>query len=802
MTAPDEAEILRKALALPLKERPGFLDEVCGGDAALRERILRAIYEASNKSGAAFGAEAPTEVIPPGPGIPGEKPGDMIGRFRLLEPLGEGGMGMVWLAEERGVIRRKVALKVIKPRMDEEIIARFEAERQIMAMMEHSNIAKVFDAGATEDGRPYYAMELVRGDRITDHCKLHRVPTRERLGLFVQVCKAIQHVHERRIIHRDIKPPNILVATEEGEPTPKIIDFGIAKALTLVIGDPIHTWAGDFIGTPAYMAPEQAKKAANSDIQSDLYSLGVLLYEVLTGETPFPALQSRRLHPDQVRRILEEEEPEPPSARLTKLDPEGLAEIAKEHRCEPRKLIDRVKNKLDCIVMKCLEKDPARRYESATALAREGQRCLKEMEQEEGPAIVLEWLGRWMKRNRRKVWAGAGTVLLMVTCMGVGLARRHTGEQAKTGGQDRTTTSITDSINSKIARYDETNMLESVIAELVEAVQKDQRLMGRLAWAEWLQYEEDHREATWWEANRCATNATNLNPYNSEAWLVRGLLTMDRGDLEQATEYLNKAVELSNSVEPIPLTALASALAAKGDGTNAQRTIERASKYAKDHWDFDRIGSYYSRYVPVTNGFRAAQTNFQIAVQLATNSPLAHRHLGQKLLGQRLPGAKEELEKSRELRVTAPTLIALGQLLRLTSPNTAAALFEEAVKLDPRNYISHVGAGIVLSSMGATNAALAHFEEALILTGDILKVEPEKPLVLAYHGYCLSALSVGNAAAGSTNATSQKAEALSDLSTALKKAPHDNNVLVIVKQAYLVLGDQKRYEEVRAMLGE
>src|SRR6185436_5999178 len=301
-----------------------------------------------------------------------ERIGDKIGRYKLMEQLGEGGMGIVFVAEQKEPVRRTVALKVIKPGMDtRQVVARFEAERQALAMMNHPNIAKVLDAGATEVGRPYFVMELVRGIRITDYCDQANLSTKERLDLFIKVCQAIQHAHQKGIIHRDIKPSNILVTLHDGVPVPKVIDFGIAKATEGRLTDAtVYTQLHQFIGTPAYMSPEQAEMSGlDIDTRSDIYSLGVLLYELLTGKTPFDAKELMASGIDAMRKTIREKEPARPSTRLATLHGEELTTAAKRRSTDTSKLFHQLQGDLDWIVMKCLEKDRSRRYQTANGLA-------------------------------------------------------------------------------------------------------------------------------------------------------------------------------------------------------------------------------------------------------------------------------------------------------------------------------------------------------------------------------------------------------------------------------------------------
>ncbi|HXJ61992.1 MAG TPA: serine/threonine-protein kinase [Verrucomicrobiae bacterium] len=347
-----------------------------------------------------------------------EKPGDRIGRYRLLEEIGRGGCGVVYMAGQEEPVQRKVALKVIKLGMDtRQVVARFEAERQAVALMDHPNIAKVLDAGATDAGRPYFVMELVGGIKITDYCNQNQLTTRQRLDLFIQVCRAIQHAHQKGVIHRDIKPSNVLVATQDGEPVPKVIDFGIAKATQgKLTDDTVFTAFEQFLGTPAYMSPEQAQLGGlDVDTRSDIYSLGVLLYELLTGKTPFDAKELLAAGLDAMRRAIQEKEPPTPSTRLKQ---EGIAQqVQSSGESKIKNQKSKIANDLDCIVMKCLEKDRARRYETANGLAVDIERHLNNEPVTASPPGRLYRFQKLVRRN--KVAATATAVVALVLVLGV-----------------------------------------------------------------------------------------------------------------------------------------------------------------------------------------------------------------------------------------------------------------------------------------------------------------------------------------------------------------------------------------------
>ncbi len=345
-------------------ERQVYLRDACGEDQELLNRVEALL--AADEDPASF-LEDPAIVATFNLPAILEKPGTQIGPYQLREQIGEGGFGLVFVAEQEQPVRRKVALKIIKPGMDtREVIARFEAERQSLALMDHPNIAKVLDAGTTEQGRPYFVMELVKGVLITTFCDERKLSTRERLELFIDVCRAVQHAHQKGIIHRDIKPSNVMVTLHDDKPMVKVIDFGVSKALSVKLTEKtVYTSYGQMIGTPLYMSPEQAQfSGLDIDTRSDVYSLGVLLYELLTGTTPFDKEVLKTAGFDEFRRMIREVDPARPSTRISTLNVELLCTISGSRRIDPRKLSHSLRCELDWIVMRALEKDRNRRYES------------------------------------------------------------------------------------------------------------------------------------------------------------------------------------------------------------------------------------------------------------------------------------------------------------------------------------------------------------------------------------------------------------------------------------------------------
>jgi len=533
MTPKTEKEVFYDALEIESDEdRRAFVNDACADNEELRSAVTALLQQHEKHSP----IDSPIVSVAKKPtkkrsrwaesslAGPSYAPGSMIGPYKLMEQIGEGGFGVVFVADQREPVQRRVALKLIKPGMESrEVIARFEAERQAIAMMDHPNIARVFEAGVTDTSQPYFVMELVRGVPLNKFCDNHKLSTRDRLELFVSVCHALQHAHQKGIIHRDLKPSNVLVTLQDGKPIAKVIDFGVAKAIgQSLTGKTIYTRFASMIGTPAYMSPEQAEMSnVDIDTRSDIYSLGVLLYELLTGSTPFAGDRLESVGFDELRRIIREEEPPRPSARLSTLNADIASTISTNRQLEPSRLTSSVKGDLDWIVMKAIDKDRNRRYANAGALADDISRFLTEQPVAACPPSTWYRLSKFYKRNRVAITTACVVfgALLLGTAISVWQARVATLALSDVKKAKNEAEAARSELSEFSDRLKEANILLSTGRAHLEA--------GRLP-----------------EAYESYTRATETQPKYFHVWVERGSLHKNLGLWNEAADDYTKALNI------------------------------------------------------------------------------------------------------------------------------------------------------------------------------------------------------------------------------------------------------------------
>ncbi len=586
-------ELFHKARVLDPADRASFLDEEC--DAALDLRAEVESLLAHTDSGTSRMKLRPddsvTKAVLVDRGPVSEGPGTRIGPYKILQQIGEGGFGVVYMAEQQEPVQRRVALKIIKLGMDtKQVIARFEAERQALAMMDHPNIARVLDAGATETGRPYFVMELVKGISVTEYCDKGKLSMRQRLDLFLDVCHAVQHAHQKGVIHRDIKPSNVLVTLHDTRPVPKVIDFGIAKATSHRLTEKtLFTEFRYFIGTPEYMSPDQAEiSGLDVDTRTDIYSLGVLLYELLTGTTPFDSQTLRAGGYGEIQRIIREVEPPKPSTRLGTLEGKEGTDIALFRRAEPGSLSRLMRGDLDWVVMKALEKDRTRRYQSASELAGDIERYLENQPVIAGPPSVGYKFRKFVQRHRLGVTAVALIAVALVTGLGLATAgfvqARREAQRSQQIADFLQSLFVSTSPDQAISADAD---VERVLVTAREVFGNDHATVAATLSSRALQLQSEGdlegAEALYRESMRLWSEQFGADDIHVANTLGRlGILLVTKGDDEAAEEALRESVRIALAQPGADNLAVSETLAVLGGFLVNQSKFDEAAAFLRE----------------------------------------------------------------------------------------------------------------------------------------------------------------------------------------------------------------------------
>jgi serine/threonine-protein kinase len=693
-------------------ERAAYLERACGGDPVLRGQVEQ-LLKAHQESGPFMERPALARVATT-PEPVSEGPGTVIGPYKLLEQIGEGGFGVVFMAEQQQPLRRRVALKVIKPGMDtHQVIARFEAERQALALMDHPNIAQVLDAGSTTSGRPYFVMELVRGVPITDYCDQNNLTPHERLKLFVSVCQAVQHAHQKGIIHRDLKPSNVLVTLHDGVPVVKVIDFGIAKATGQRLTEKtLFTNFAQMIGTPLYMSPEQAEMSGlDVDTRSDIYSLGVLLYELLTGTTPLDKERLKQVSFDELRRIVREEEPPNPSARISTLG-QAATVVSAHRKTDAKRLIQLVRGDLDWIVMKALEKDRSRRYETASAFAADVQHHLRDEPVEARPPAALYRFHKFARRNKAALLVTAGA-FLAVTVLGGSIAWVMLGSAAQEAARERSVDAI--------VRQATLLMKQGKWTEAELAVQRGEGLLEREGNAEFPERFRALRK----HLDMVARVVEIRSPQGLPEATDYDLAIKDRKYGEAFRDYGIdvSALEPEEAAERLRATPIAAVLAATLDDWAV--TSRRRWGVGDSRWKRLLAVARATDPDPWRNRFRDGleRSDRKNLERLAASKEVAALPATSLyMLGRqhREEGAtKQAVAVLQDARRRYPDdfwiNLELGRSLSEMQPprwGEASRYYTAAVALRPQSAAAHNNLGIVLGKQGALDEAVAEFHQA------------------------------------------------------------------------------------------
>ena len=719
----DEERIFHLAREIPGQSaRSEYLNQVCAGDQALRERVeeLLRIHEQEQSFLKSSGGPPPTEAM----SALNITSGQQIGRYKLMEQIGEGGMGTVFVAQQDRPIRRKVALKVIKPGMDTKaVIARFEAERQALALMDHPNIAKVLDAGTTESGRPFFAMELVKGVPITEYCDRNRLSIKERLELFIQVCHAIQHAHQKGIIHRDIKPSNVLVTLHDGKPVPKVIDFGVAKAISARLTDKtIYTEHLQIVGTLLYMSPEQAELSGlDIDTRSDIYSLGVLLYELLTGTTPFQKDDLDKAGFDEQRRIIRDQEPPRASVRISSLGA-TVATVAEQRQTDPNRLHDWVAGDLDWVIHQTLEKDRTRRYDSATSLAKDVGRFLEGKPVEAHPPSIHYRCLKYVRRNKLGIATAIAITFSLIIGTGTATWQAVVANQALQKVQDEFFFRQVETLLSGMEMQESTTELKEILEEWQVEV-----LLGI----------EAHNHVNWNQALLHFEKAESLN----DSLAIQGLklhVLLLAGESDRYEQGISSLLEGRDPQEYLDRLFVGNALAFR-DAPKALELVETAIEMRNSLYAQKVLAEIHQAIAYDTNDIEHAEKCLALADAVCTLAPDNENFVGMLLTAQLTSMQFRQLldedttELSKQARVNAlrvgrQTEFAMAQYLAgsfhtlMGEHDRAADYYDEAI---------NKGKGFHFVAAGASHLRLGEIEPAIKLLRNGSEHSPYNRITLA-----------------------------------------------------------------------
>ena len=678
--SPTEKSIFLDALDIESEvERTAFIEAACHENSELLAAVSALLHEHERDAN-----PLDSPIIARVLAEPFHKTGTMIGRYKLMEQIGEGGFGLVYVADQQEPVRRRVALKIIKPGMESrEVLTRFDAERQAIALMDHPNIARVFDAGVTDSAQPYFVMELVRGVPLTDFCDNHQLVMSERLKLFVAICYAVQHAHQKGIIHRDLKPSNILVTLQDGQPLAKVIDFGVAKAIghSLTVKT-LYTRFTSMVGTPAYMSPEQAEMTAGDiDTRSDIYSLGVLLYELLTGSTPFSPERLQTAGFDELRRIIREEEPPRPSTRLSTLNNELATTIAVRRRLDPAGLSSSMKKDLDWIVMKALEKDRNRRYSTAGDLAEDVSRFLGDQPVEARPPSTWYRFSKFSRRNKVAISTAllVATALILGTGVSVwqaGVAFHERDEKEAALNKAQTAEEAANKARLDVEGFND--RLNSTTVLLAS---------GRA-----------HADAQRWsDSYQAYTDATEVLPKYFLVWLERGRLNAKLGRWEVAADDFAKAVSIGFPVGQTELSGIPQLLVYADQSEAYERLCHELRRSDNDDPASVAIrGLLVGETTPSTAASLAERVEKMLASSQSKKSPFGSNH-----------SAIRTQHKFAEMFYGANLYVAGWAHLKAGHPEKALE------RLQASNEAAWFGRGIALPLIAIAYHRMGNAEEAL-----------------------------------------------------------------------------------------